>query len=313
MRHSSPSRAATVAVAYRQIEPMSMQRSFEQLLGDLGLGGETSQAMNRALEEDSSPGVGSRCSLDWAMVQRLNRHLGEALERQSRRVAVAQVRDQHAKVNHYQQLLWAQLYMALMVSSAGRPWGEATRSSIVQDQLWLREKDSKLGEESRWLPLPASLIAAIQRLGEWSGQLYRQAGVSVDRSLQDRLALPPLIHFSPRMKKANARSYSNDQFRRTLREILASDDPIVTAFDDHKNALRHLVATTSQDYLPLVDANALLGHQRGFDANTQTDSFEPVGQGRQRIANFQSAMIDWLQFQPHTPMPISDLLRRPLP
>lgn len=304
--------ATTVAATYRQVEPGEMQRIWENVLHSLGLGGETSDAMNIYLGMEPVPVLGSRNRLDWPMVRRLNRAISEALDRAERHLKVARERDQHKRINDYIDLVWGQLYLALMLVSAGRPWGETTRSAIIQGQLWLREKSSKVGEESRWLPVPASLVAAIKRLDEWAAQLRRHTSAQPQSPPTDRLALPDRIHFSRGLREPCFDAYSNSAFRRLLAAVMGRQDAVFTAFDEHKNALRHLVATTSQSYLSFAQSNVLLGHHHGFDANTQPESFEPIGEAWAGLARFQNQLLNWLGFQPQTLIPVTDVLRRPM-
>jgi len=306
--------ASTVAATYRQIEPGEMQRIFEKVIDGLGLGGEVSDAMNVYMRMESVPALGSRCQLDWPMLRRLNQALQQALDRQQRRLKVPKASEQHAEANFYMDLVWTQLYVALMLVSAGRPWGESTRGAITGSNMWLREKSSKAGEESRWLPVPDSLLQAIERLDEWALQLRRSSGASTDgRAPQDRLALPDRIYFSRGMRKVQLKPYSNSAFRQLLRVVMGEQDPVVAAFDQHTNALRHLVATTSQSHLSFAKANALLGHHHGFDANTQPESFQPISEAWEDLTQFQNKLLKSVGFQPHTLVPVTDLLRRPLP
>tara|TARA_R110000796_G_scaffold181286_2_gene297783 strand:+ start:2122 stop:4458 length:2337 start_codon:yes stop_codon:yes gene_type:complete len=278
--------------AYRRVDRLELQQTFDQVLRALGVPLDHETPSLSPLIAGISKTAGSPHAVPQdafkPVLDTLRREVGDAhLERRHPLCRGLQGRDALVALA---QRLAAHTYFSWLLATGTRPVGPAAQNRLSGTRMWIRDKASGQGNESRVIPIVSSISDALKRHQRWTTHAiaeWQRLGGMVEDQRSTRRDTP--AWFSPGRGKTTL--VVRDIQHRDLPPLLASL-PSLPASVSHwpDNVTRHSLATWLRYRCPDADIDALLGHAHSGVSITSLSASARIGSQ----SALRRALRDWL-------------------
>lgn len=278
--------------AYRRVGRQELQQTFDHVLIALGVSLDRDTPSLSPLIAGISKTAGSPHAVSPGefkpVLEALRQAVGHAhAERRHPRCRGLQGRDALVVLA---QRLAAHTYLGWLLATGTRPVGPATQNRLSHTRMWIRDKASARGDESRVIPIVSSISDALHCHQRWTTHAmaeWRRLGGVVEDQRSARRDTP--AWFSPGRGKTTL--VVRDIQHRDLPPLLASLSSL-PAHVHHwpDNVTRHSLATWLRHRCCDADIDALLGH-----ANSGVSITSPRASARIGSQNgLRRALREWL-------------------
>lgn len=264
--------AESVGLTYRQIPPERLQHVYNHWCRHwrLAVPEHTPQA---------EP-VGSTRALALPQLAEIQRRL------HNRAVLAARHADQPNALRDSINTVTAYLVTALALVSGVRSLGPETELAQVGERLWVHEKNSRHRRESRTVTIPPELADALKT---WCQRVLRitapASGVAPDQG--DGGMVPPWLSLT-KTDQLRARPFRLGHWADLVTQ---TTDCTVSA-----NAVRHTLATASQQIISYPLIHWLMGHHREQEAPVHPVANAPLS--FTALRDHQRTMLKTIRFDP---------------
>ncbi|CAO1661553.1 hypothetical protein NYA30BAC_01306 [Halomonas sp. NYA30] len=278
--------------AYRRVERLEIQQTFDQVLIALGVPLDRDTSSLSPLIAGISKTSGSPYAVSPSafkpVLEALRRAVGDThAARQHPHCRGLQGRDELVALA---QRLATHTYLSWLLATGTRPVGPATQNRLSGTRMWIRDKASSQGNESRVIPIVSTISDALKRHQRWTTHAiaeWQRLGGMVEDQRSTRRDTP--AWFSPGRGKTTL-LIRNIQHR-DLPPLLASL-PSLPAIVSHwpDNVTRHSLATWLRHRCTDADIDALLGHAHSGVSITSPRASACIGSQN----GLRRALREWL-------------------
>lgn len=278
--------------AYRRLERLEIQQTFDKVLIALGV------PLDRNTPSLSPliAGISKTSGSPYAVSPSAFKPVLEALRRA---VGDAHAARQHPHCRGLQgldalialaQRLAAHTYLSWLLATGTRPVGPATQNRLSGTRMWIRDKASSQGNESRVIPIVSTIGDALHCYHRWTTHAiaeWQRLGGIVEDQRSTRRDTPSW--FSSGRGKTTL--VVRDIQHRDLPPLLASL-PSLPASVSHwpDNVTRHSLATWLRYRCPDADVDALMGHAHSGVSITSPRASACIGSQN----GLRRALREWL-------------------
>ena len=278
--------------AYRRVERLELQQTFDMILNALGVSVDRDTPSLSPLIAGISKTAGSPHAVSPSafkpVLEELRRAVGDThAQRRHPRFRGVQGRDVWIMLA---QRLAAHTYLSMLLATGTRPVGPATQNRLSGTRMWIRDKASSRGEESRVIPIASSIGDALNQYQRWTTQAiaeWQRLGGVVEDQRSARRDTP--AWFSSGRGKGTL--VVRDIQHRDLPPLLASLPSLSTSVSHWPdNVTRHSITTWLRHRCADADIDALLGHAHSGVSTTSPRASACIGSQ----SALRQALSDWM-------------------
>lgn len=278
--------------SYRRVERLELQETFNQILMALGVSLDSDTPSLSSLIAGVSQTSGSPHAVSpgefKTVLAALRRAVGHA-HAERRHPSCRGVQGRYALIALAQRLA-AHTYLSWLLATGTRPVGSASQNRLSGTRMWIRDKASSRGEESRVVPIVSSIVDALNRHQRWTTHAiaeWQLLGGSIEDQRSARRDTP--AWFIPGRGKAIL--VVRDIQHRDLPPLLASLPSLPASVSNWPaNVTRHSVTTWLRHRCADADIDTLLGHAHSGVSITSPRASARIGPQ----SALRRALRDWL-------------------
>ncbi|WP_280564183.1 hypothetical protein [Chromohalobacter sp. 48-RD10] len=197
------------------------------------------------------------------------------------------------------ELTAAHTYLCWLLATGARPIGQESHNRLSQDMMWIRDKASGRGDESRVIPLIQPASNALNQHAAWTAARlseWQRCGGILDDCRSSHLDTPAWLSLGRRANTMKLREMSHADFTNIIATLPGlTDDPLGWP----SNVTRHSLASWLRHHRPASEIDAMLGHNHYGQGLTAPHATAAIGKQRE----LRQALQQWLQHTGYEPLP----------
>ncbi|WP_192034441.1 hypothetical protein [Halomonas sp. YLGW01] len=287
--------------AYRQLDRAELQKVFDKTLQELGVALEPAGILVAPLSGVGITTLGSGVAIEareFAPIfaklrqQIFNTHRDFQSWYPSKPLPLE-------ALHHISALTAGHTYLGWLLATGARPLGLSSRNRLSQGFLWMRDKASSQGDESRVIPLNKQIVDALHEHASWTAsaiEWWTEQGGRIDDRRNHQRDTPSCLFPGRQQQTLVLREMSHADFKKTL-ELVPNLSDAEKCWPD--NVTRHSLASWLRQYRPDGEVDGLLGHAHHGQAITAPWASAPIGAQKK----LGEALAYWLKLTGYAPLP----------
>lgn len=197
------------------------------------------------------------------------------------------------------ELIACHSYLGWLLATGARPLGDGSRNRVSQTSMWIRDKSSSQGDESRVIPLDPQIADALHRYAAWIARTvtwWQDRGGRLEDRHEEHRDTPAWLSPGRRSDTLMLREMTHQDLKHVLKHLPGLP---TEAYHWPDNVTRHSLASWLRHDRPDGEVDALLGHAHHGQGLTAPRATATIGPQRA----LRHALRDWLVQTGYSPLP----------